>query len=88
MYPRIGRTLGSFHHKVACQIKNMQPNRDVEVSWIYPLLDAAMGAMEMKEVDTYILCCQNTFAQYVSTRPIMELCLKADERLEEQVSRR
>ena len=73
--PWIGRTLGGFHQRVTRWIAKMQPNRDVTGRWIYPLLDAAMKAVEMEEVDMYVLRIQNTIAHYISTPPILELCL-------------
>ena len=32
----------------------------------------------LKEVETYISCCQITVAQFIATRPIMDLCLAAE----------
>ena len=34
----------------------------------------------LQEVDTYVTCQQNTFAQYIATGPIMYLCLEAERR--------
>ena len=31
----------------------------------------------MQEVETYVFRLQNTVAQYIATRPIMDLCLAA-----------
>ena len=47
-------------------------------SWIYPLLDEAIEAVRMEEVETYVLCRQNTVAQYISTWMILELYLVAE----------
>ena len=44
-----------------------------------------MAAVGMDEVYTYIIPCQNTVAQYISTRPILKLCLEAEGRLGSQV---
>ena len=33
----------------------------------------------LQEVETYISCRQNTVAQYISTGPIMNLCLAAEQ---------
>ena len=34
----------------------------------------------LQEVETYVSCRQNTAAQYIATRPIMDLCLAAKRR--------
>ena len=48
IHPWIGRTLGSFNHRMARGMKNIQPNRYVEVRWIYPLLDAEIKAVALE----------------------------------------
>ena len=48
--------------------------------WIYLPLDAAMKAMGMEEVVTYVLRRQNTTAQYITTNPILEICMTAERR--------
>ena len=47
-----------------------------------------MAAEDLEEVDTYVLCRQNTISQYITTCPILELCLAADQRTGEGVTRR
>ena len=32
----------------------------------------------LEEIGVYIACCHNTVAQYIVTRPIMDLCLAAE----------
>ena len=39
-----------------------------------------MAEAGLQEVETYIYCHQNTMAQYITTRPIMDLCLAAKQR--------
>ena len=34
MYPRIGKTLGGFHHRVACILKRRKPWRDQDGMWV------------------------------------------------------
>ena len=34
-----------------------------------------MAASGLEEVDTYVLCQHNTITQYVTTCPILEMCL-------------
>ena len=38
-----------------------------------------------QEVETYVSHHQNTVAQYIATRPIMDLCLVANRRLRPRV---
>ena len=41
-------------------------------------LEDVMAEAGLKEVETYISCCQNTVAQFIAIRPIMNLCLAAE----------
>ena len=56
--------------------------------WVYPLLDYSMSEVGMQEVETYVSCRQNTGAQFIATRPIMDLCLEAERRPGTRVSKR
>ena len=47
-----------------------------------------MAALGLEEVDAYFLRRQNTVAQYIATRPILELCLVLERRLGSHVSQR
>ena len=55
-------------------------------SRIYIPLYKYMKAVGLEEVDKYILRLQNNVAQYITTRPIMWLCLAAERRLGARVS--
>ena len=79
MYPRIGKTLGGFHHKVDRWLAGMQPSRDTEGRWVYPPLEELMMTVGLEEVETYVLHHQNTAAQYISTNLILELCLAEEQ---------
>ena len=39
-----------------------------------------MSEVGLQEVETYVPCCQNTVAQYIATRPIMDMYLVAKRR--------
>ena len=80
MTPHIGRVLGRYHHRVACRLAGRQPRRGREGVWTYPLLEDAMEEAGLKEVETYVSCRQNTVAQFIVTRTIMDLCLAAERR--------
>ena len=71
MSPKIGKTLGRFHHRMPLQMAGMRPRRDMMGRWVYPLLDAAMTALCLEEVETYIIRHQNIAAQYIGTHPIL-----------------
>ena len=86
MCPRIGRTLGGFHHRVALPLANIHPRRVMTGRWVYPLLDEAITAVGMEEVEKYVLRHQNTVAQYITTWLILELCLAAEQRSDAQVT--
>ena len=55
--------------------------RKTDGMWVYPPLAEAIVEVGLHEVDTYAACCQNTAAQYIETRPIMDLCLVVERRL-------
>ena len=52
MLPRIGNTLGGFHHRVAHRLEGMRPRQDMMGRWVYPPLDAEMSDLVLEEVDT------------------------------------
>ena len=74
MTPCMGRTLGGVQHRVARRITGRQPKRQVGGSWEYPPLEAAMQEAGFEEMGEYVLKRQNTVAQYIVTRPILDLC--------------
>ena len=47
-------------------------------TWVYELIGAALEMMGLEEIGVYVACHQNTVAQYIATRPIMDLFLQAD----------
>ena len=48
-------------------------------------MEADMAAAGIEEVETYIIHRHNTISQYIVTRPMMDLCLAAEQRPEERV---
>ena len=86
MNPRIGRTLGGFHHRVAHHLAGMKPKRYTEGRWEYPPMDAEMAAVVLEEVETYTLRLQNTISQYIKNLPIMEIRIMAEWRTVAQVT--
>ena len=88
MSPRIGRTFGRFHHRVSLRLAVWKLCRALDGRWVYPLLEEAMEASVLQEVNTYVSHHQNTVTQYITTRPIMYLCLSMDRRPGTRVSKR
>ena len=55
----------------------IQTIQDTAGRGFYPPLYAAMTEVGLEEVDTYVLRRKNTIDQYISTCPILKLCLAA-----------
>ena len=70
---RMDWALGSFQHRVAQRITRRRPRWQRGGRWEYPLLAAAMEEASFEEIGVYITRRQNTFAQYIATRPIIDL---------------
>ena len=56
--------------------------------WAYPPVEDLMLEAGLQEVETYVSRRQNTVAQFIVTRLIMDLCLVAEWRPGPQVYRR
>ena len=78
MTPKLGMTLGGFHHWVACRLVIMQTRQDITSRLVYPPMYASMTSVRLEELETYVLRHQNIIAQYIATCPILELCLLAE----------
>ena len=77
LMPRMKRVLGGFHYRGPRRLTGQQPQKGREGGWVYPPCEDAMAEVGLHEVDTYIYHHQNTVAQYILTRPIIDLCLTA-----------
>ena len=42
MYPRIGRTLEGFHHRVSHRLRGRKKRRGMDGRWVYPPLEEVM----------------------------------------------
>ena len=80
MNTRISRVLGRFHHSLACRLTGGQTQRGRDLVRIYPLMEDEMTEAVVQEVETYVSRLQNTVAQCITTRPIMDLCMVAERR--------
>ena len=74
------RVLGGFHHRVDLRLTGQQPWKGWDGVWFYPKMEYAILEAELQELETYIYRHQNTVAQYIANRPIMDLCLAAKRR--------
>ena len=50
-------------------------------------LDVAIGAVGLDYLETYVLRSQNTISQYITTSPILGICLVTELRQGERVTR-
>ena len=66
----------------------MGPKRQRDGTWVYPPIGAALSMVGLEEIGVYIALRQNKFTQYISTCPIMDLCLSAERKPGMCLSRR
>ena len=53
----------------------MGPKFQWDGTWVYVSIGAALEMVGLEEIGAYIARRQNTVAQYILTRPVMDLCL-------------
>ena len=53
----------------------MGPKFQWDGTWVYAPIGAALEMVGLEEIGAYIARRQNTVAQYILTRPVMDLCL-------------
>ena len=68
------QALNSFIHGAARRITGRQPRRGWDGKWFYPSLEGAMKEAGFTDVRTSINIRHNTVAQYIATRPLLDLC--------------
>ena len=73
------KTLEGAHIGFTIEIAWMRPRREEEVWWVYPHLVDVLRSVGLKNIVTYIGRRQNTVTDWVATRPILDLCQKAEE---------
>ena len=71
--PHMYQALRSFQHRVAQWLTGRYPRQRGERRWEYPLLAAVMAEAGFEDIGVYITRKQNTVAQYIATRPILEI---------------
>jgi hypothetical protein len=73
---RMISTLRGFHHRVARKIAKKQAYL-LAGDWIYPPIEEALDDANLETIEVYIRRRQNHVAQYVATRPLLQLCQTA-----------
>ena len=63
----------SFQHRVAQRLTGRQPRRQGYGSWAYPPLEDATEEAGLEGIRKSVTRRQNTAAQYIATRPILDL---------------
>ena len=80
--------LDAFQGRVSRTLTGRQPHRGRDGQWFYPSLAGAMKEAEIVRIWTSILRRQNTVAQFIATRPILDLCKGSVRRPGARVPRR
>ena len=78
--PMMERVLSAFLHGAARQLTGRQPQRGRDGKWHYPSLEGVMKEAGLTDIRTSIQRRQNTVAQYIATRPLLDLCEGARQR--------
>ena len=71
------RVIGGSHHRLARRLTRQQPRKGQDGVWVYPPMEDVMAESGFQDVETYVSHRQNTVAQYIAARPIMDLCMVA-----------
>ena len=72
--PEMEQALSGFLHGAARRLTGRQARREKDGDWHYPSLEGAMKEAGLTDIWTSILRRQNTVAQYIATRPLLDLC--------------
>ena len=75
---RMEKALDSFQSRVARKITGRKPRQRKDVRWVYPPLAGLMKDTGMVGIRTSIIRRQNKAAQFIATRPILDLCKHTD----------
>ena len=78
--PKMERALSAFLHGAARRLTGRQPQMEKDGDWHYPSLEGAMKETGLTNIRTSIMRRQNTVAQYIATRLLLDLCEEARSR--------
>ena len=82
------RALSSFVHGEERRITGRQPRREWDGKWHYPSLVVVMKEAGFTKVRTSITRSQNMVAQFIATRPFLNLCEETTQRGRDRVTMR
>ena len=68
------RALSAFIHGEARRLTGRQRRKGRDGKWYYPSPEGGMKEAGLTDVHTSINRRQNTVAQYIATRPLLDLC--------------
>ena len=71
---RMEKALDRFQSRVASRLTRKQTRRRTDGIWDYPPLEEALGEAELYGLRKSVTRRQNMVAQYILTRPILDLC--------------
>ena len=71
---KMERVLSALLHGAARRLTGRQARREKDGEWYYPSLEGAMKEVGLTDIQTSIMRRQNTVAQYIATRPLLDLC--------------
>ena len=72
------RRLEGFHHRAVRRIAKMGPSQTIGTNeWVYPPIAEALDVVGLAPMAVYVDRRQRTIEDYISTRPILELCKAA-----------
>ena len=72
-------SIAGFHHRVARRISGLTAKFNVRSnSWEYPPIEDALSKAGLYTVEEYITRRQNTLAEAIACRPILDLCLESE----------
>ena len=71
--PEDGEVPGQFQSRFVRRITGKHPRQRTDGSWYYPPLAEALGEAGLEEIRKSVTRRQNTVAQYIATRPILDL---------------
>jgi hypothetical protein len=80
--PSLLKWLEGFHVKAAWRMAAVnKPRKDAATNkWTYPKTEEVLEEVGLHSMEHYIRVCRDTIAQYIATRPILELCRGAERR--------
>ena len=70
----MGTAMGGVHTQVERSLTGQLPRRTADGTWKYTSTAAAREAAGFLTMEEYIRRCQNTVAQYIATRSLLDLC--------------